>query len=173
VRVVEQGYRLVFEPGAISREPVLPRSRDQFRRRVRITEAALRGLVLVRGLMNPARYGWYAVILVSHKLFRRLVPLALPLLFAASIALWNHGVLERLAAIAQCAFYLAALAGFLLARAGAAPKPLRIPYYFCLGNWGALVGWYQAFRHQRRETLWEPIREPSDRTIGGGAPRGV
>lgn len=159
VRVVEQGYRLVYEPDAVSWEPVLPRAGDQLRRRVRIVEAALRGLFLVRGLMNPRRHGVYAWVLVSHKLLRRMVaPLLLALLVLTALC-WDRGAPYRVALAAQASLYLAALAGWLGENLGRSPRLLRVPFYFCVGNWGTLLGWYQVLRHRRRETLWEPIRD--------------
>jgi cellulose synthase/poly-beta-1,6-N-acetylglucosamine synthase-like glycosyltransferase len=159
VRVVEAGYRLVYEPEAVSWEPVLLRPRDQLKRRVRIVEAALRGMFLVRGLMNPFRFGTYALVLVSHKLLRRMVPLMLLLLLVVNLGLWDEGSAYRLALLAQGAVYGAALLGLVLERAGRSPRLLRFPFYFCLGNWGTLLGWYYALRYTRRETFWEPIRD--------------
>lgn len=159
VRVVEQGYRLVFEPEAVSWEPVLPRARDQLRRRVRIVEAALRGLFLVRGLMNPRRHGLYAWVLVSHKLLRRMVAPLLVALLLLTAACWDRGLPYRVALAAQASIYLAALAGWLGENLGRSPRVLRVPFYFCVGNWGTLLGWYQVLRHRRRESLWEPIRD--------------
>ena len=77
-RVIAAGRRLVFEPAAVALEPVAGSSGREYRRKVRIMTRGLRGVAVARGLLDPRRYGFYALQLVTHKVLRRLM--AIPLL---------------------------------------------------------------------------------------------
>jgi cellulose synthase/poly-beta-1,6-N-acetylglucosamine synthase-like glycosyltransferase len=157
--VIAQGYRLVFEPGALASEVAVPQAQREFRRRVRLMTRGLRSLFLRRRLLNPRKHGFYAVVLASHKLARRLVPFALVILAVASIAAWPHGPIYRAAVLGQALFYGTALVGFLLRRSRAGRlKPLYIPFYYCLANAACLVAWVHALRGRRIE-VWQPQRQ--------------
>ncbi|MBI4614778.1 MAG: glycosyltransferase [Planctomycetes bacterium] len=158
--VVLQGRRLVFEPDAVSWEPVARSTGAEFRRKVRVLTRGLAGVREVRALLDPRRYGFYSLQLLSHKVLRRLVALPLAALLPASALLWTAGPFYRAAFLLQAALYVAAGAGFLLrgTRLGRA-KPLSLPYYFCLVNLAALVAIANLARGRRIE-VWEPERAP-------------
>jgi hypothetical protein len=119
----------------------------------------LRSVFLRRRLLNPRKYGFYAVVLASHKLARRLVPFALVILAAASVAAWPHGPIYRAAVLGQALFYGTALVGYLLRRSRAGRLgALYIPFYYCLANAACLVAWVHALRGRRIE-VWQPQRQ--------------
>jgi cellulose synthase/poly-beta-1,6-N-acetylglucosamine synthase-like glycosyltransferase len=156
--VVEQGYRLVFEPGARATEFAVPEARREFGRRVRLMTRGLRGVILRRRLLNPFRFGFYAVVLLSHKVLRRLAPLALALIAAASAWLAPASPFFLAIAVAQAAFYALATLGFLLRRTAAGRlKALYIPFYYCMANAACAVAAVQLLVGRRVE-LWEPQR---------------
>jgi glycosyltransferase involved in cell wall biosynthesis len=168
--VVEQGWRLVFEPEARGYERTVGQSAGEFSRRVRLMTRGLRGVVLRRRLLNPARYGFYSVSFFSHKVLRRTLPLFLPVLLVSSVALAPQGTLYMTAAGAQGMFYSLALAGWALRnRRGGRLKPLYIPFFFCLANLAAVVALWNLVRGKRIER-WSPQRHGSHpRTNGGPA----
>jgi cellulose synthase/poly-beta-1,6-N-acetylglucosamine synthase-like glycosyltransferase len=157
-RVIEQGYRLVFEPDAVCYEPVAGAARSEFRRKTRILTRGLYGVVVMRRLLNPLRYGFYSVQLVSHKVVRRLV--AIPVLVMALVTpwLWTQGWLFQTAALAQLAFYGVAVTGLMLSRCGLrVPKPVAIPLYFCMVNAAVLIATRNVMTG-RRINRWNPDR---------------
>ena len=85
--VVEQGYRLVFEPEARAWEGTAENASGEFGRRVRLTTRGLRAVWMRRKLFNPLRYGFYSVSLLTHKVLRRVLPLGLIALLVASVPL--------------------------------------------------------------------------------------
>jgi hypothetical protein len=117
-----------------------------------------RSVALRRGLLNPARYGFYSVILLSHKVLRRLVPLlALPLL-GSTLVLASVSQLYALMAAGQIAFYSLALAGFKMRRHPAGRvRWLSFPFYFCMAHLAALIALGNFLRGER-VGLWEPQR---------------
>jgi len=155
--VVEQGYRFVFEPRARAfiRTPSRSAPHELARRR-RIVARSLRGIFLKRALLNPLRFGSFALQLLVNKVFRRLLPLFLVGLFLSSLALsfsrpWALGLL-----LGQVAFYLLAVAHAACARTPLA-GPAAVAWYFCLGNVGTLLGLGDFLR--RRETIkWDPLK---------------
>ena len=156
--VVEQGYRLVFEPGAVATEYAVAESNREFRRRVRLMTRGLRGVVLRRRLLNPVRFGFYSVVLFSHKVLRRLVPVPLAAIAAASACLAPAGGFYLAAAVAQAAFYGLAALGFLLRRAASGrSKVVYIPFYYCMANAACCLALAQLLLGRRIE-LWQPQR---------------
>ena len=156
--VVEQGRRLVFEREARSSEMALPRASSEFRRRVRIVTRGLRGLLLRRQLLNPVRYGFYSVVLISHKVMRRLLPLSLLLLLPLALYLIPQGQIYEVAACSQLLFYLLAGIGYVLRRSAAGHHKLfYVPFFYCMSNAAALVALWNLITGQTIE-LWRPQR---------------
>lgn len=83
----EHGYRSVSVPAAVCIVPRTAQLRTEMRRKVRTMARGLKTLFYCRALMNPARYGWFAFMLVSHKLLRWLPYLLSPLALVALGAL--------------------------------------------------------------------------------------
>lgn len=156
--VIEQGYRLVFEPRAIAYEAPMPAAEREFNRKVRIMNRGLRGVLMRRRLLNPWRYGFYAVELFSHKVLRRLVPVFLIIAFVACLILSRSSVLYLALAGLQTSFYGLAGIGFLLRRHTLGQTKLfYIPFFYCLANAAALVAVLKLLRGQRIER-WQPQR---------------
>ena len=166
-RVIAQGYRLVFANEAAAYEPVARTSRAEFGRKVRVITRGLRAVITMRMLLNPFRYGFYAVQLFSHKILRRLVVIPLLVLLLTSPLLWQMGRLYQVATIAQIGFYSCAMMGLLVSgtRLGRV-RLFTLPFFFCMVNTAALIAIINVLRGHRIDR-WEPQRqETSDR----GAP---
>ncbi|MBI5031553.1 MAG: glycosyltransferase family 2 protein [Chloroflexi bacterium] len=156
--VIAQGYRLVFAPEAIAREPVANTSQAEFHRKVRVITRGLRAVWVMRELLNPFKHGFYAIQLFSHKVMRRLVVFPLLLLVLASPLLWEEGLLYQAAMLAQVAFYGCAVLGIIFAqkRLGRL-KLFAIPYFFCMVNAASLIATWNVLRGHRIDR-WEPQR---------------
>jgi cellulose synthase/poly-beta-1,6-N-acetylglucosamine synthase-like glycosyltransferase len=157
--VIEQGYRLVFEAEARAVEYTTTEARREMRRRVRLMTRGLRAVSLRRRLLNPLRFGFYAVSLFSHKVLRRLAPLWLIVIAVATVWLAVEGrPLFVAAAFAQLAFYGLALTGGLLrGRRVGRLKPFCVPFYYCMANAAsAMALWH--FLRGKRISLWQPQR---------------
>jgi cellulose synthase/poly-beta-1,6-N-acetylglucosamine synthase-like glycosyltransferase len=156
--VIEQGYRLVFEPAACAAEVAVPEAEREFRRRVRLMTRGLRGVVLRRQLLNPFRHGIYAFVLFSHKVLRRLAPISLAVLAVSSLWLARGSRFFLAATLAQTAFYSLALVGWGLRKVGAGGLTLfYVPFYYCLSNGACAVALVQ-LAAGKRIALWQPQR---------------
>lgn len=159
--IVLQNRRLVFEPEALAYEPGTGAAGREFRRKVRLMNRGMRGVLLRRSLLNPFRHGFYAVILFSHKVVRRLAPIFLLALLASNLFLVQRPFYAT-TAVLQLGFYTLATAGWLFKsrRAGRA-KFLSIPFFYCLANAAALVAMMRLLRGEQIER-WQPQRRVAE-----------
>jgi cellulose synthase/poly-beta-1,6-N-acetylglucosamine synthase-like glycosyltransferase len=167
--VVEQGYRLVFEPEARAVECAVSEAQREFRRRVRLMTRGLRGVWMRRRLLNPFSYGFYALVLFSHKVARRLAPVALGVIAVTSAYLSFTNRFYLVAAVGQAMFYALAGLGYLLrgTELGHA-RTIYIPFYYCMANAASAVALMQLLRGKRIE-LWQPQRHAPPERQGTSA----
>lgn len=161
---VVQGYRLIFEPDAIAYEAIAPSDHAEFQRKQRVIARALRGFWQVRALLNPLRYGFYPVQLLSHKLLRWSVCWMLIVLLLSSLLLYNAGATFRWVLSGQVAFYVCAFSTFLLrdtiVSQYRAFKVFSIPYYFCMANYASLRAWLRVWAGDSVD-MWSTHRTPA------------
>jgi cellulose synthase/poly-beta-1,6-N-acetylglucosamine synthase-like glycosyltransferase len=158
-KMVEQGLRAVYEPGAVCEEETNRRADKELRMRVRVIAQTYSDLWRHRALMNPLRGGFYAVELLSHKVMRYLVPVFLALIFVSSAMLASRTWFFTALLAGQSLFYFAAALGWLLERAGMRYRLLALSHYFVLANLASVIAFYKFVRGERY-ARWEPIREP-------------
>ena len=157
LQVVEQGWRCVYEPDAVSVEDSSGSFDKEFRRKVRIVNRAWRAAMSMKRMMNPLRHGLFAFKIVSHKLLRWLVPIFLVLIFALNILLLDKGAIYVSAFITQAMVYMLAMVGWIIRRRANLPLVLYVPFFFCLVNIASLRGIYEAYRGQSYVT-WSTVR---------------
>lgn len=164
-KMVEQGLRAVYEPEAVCTEETNRRTDREMKMRVRVIAQTIPDLWRHRAMLNPFRAGFYAVELFSHKVLRYFVPAFLFAAFVSSLLLAFVGWFYALAALAQSLFYMAALAGWLLERAGARNRLLALPQYFVLANVASALAFLKVIRGERY-ARWEPLREEREAVEG-------
>lgn len=141
------GYRVQWEPSARLYERV----RDpytEFRRKVRTLVGNYQLLTQFWPLYLPWR-GSLAFTLISHKLCRLVIPLALAVLLIASAFLAGFNWFFAAALVAQVALYGAGIAGLLHA-AWRRSRLVAVCGAFCMLNWAALVALVHVIRHGPR-----------------------
>jgi cellulose synthase/poly-beta-1,6-N-acetylglucosamine synthase-like glycosyltransferase len=158
--LVHRGWRVVYEPDAISVEDAASTYGGEFRRKVRILTRSIKGLLHMRALLNPFRYGIFSLQLMLHKLLRYLVPYFL---------LMGMASLTALAALGQYrwTFAAAALALTVATAVGRNTKPSRsnpfvlachLVYYYLMVNYALVPAWINIVRGSQ-VTVWVPERE--------------
>ena len=159
VQVPAAHKRLVFEPRAVAYGPVAITPKAEFRRKVRVMTAGLRGVWSVRHLLNPFAYGYFAVQLFSHKVLRRLMVLPLLIIGVTAPMLWHQGWMYRLVTIGQAMLHSAALLGLLLRHTShGKSKLLSLPFFFDMVHIAALAALWNLARGTRHD-IWVPQRE--------------
>ncbi|MCR4438285.1 MAG: glycosyltransferase family 2 protein [bacterium] len=154
LRIVEQGYDVVYEGQAVATEYTSPRVKGEFLRKVRIGAANFNVLPEIRGLLHPRR-GYVAFGLWSHKLLRWLVPFMLVFLLAAN--LWALGTpFFNYFFLLQSLFYLLVILGWLLSLVGVRLGVVTYAYYFVAIHMGLLVGFCK-FLFGRQPSAWTRV----------------
>lgn len=154
---VERGYRAVSVDEAVCLVPRTRSLRAEFRRKMRTMARGLETLWYKRHLMNPARYGLFAWMLISHKLCRWLVYLTLPLAAVGVILLatsWRPAWL--LVAIGAAVLALGII-GMRWPDDRRAPTVIAIPGFALASNLAGLLAWMRFFRGES-SPVWEPTR---------------
>lgn len=169
-RVIAQGYRLVFCGDAVAWEPVASSQQAEFLRKVRVITRGLRGVLVMRSLLNPFRYGFYSLQLLSHKLLRRLMFVPLVVLLIGSFLLWQQGGFYRAAASVQTVFYALAACGTVVTiRRRRIGKLIGVPAYFCMVNLASLIALGRLVTGHS-VVVWEPQRDGEPHSRAPSAP---
>jgi len=175
MEVIRQGYRVVYEPDAISYDDASNRMGDEFKRRARINAGRYQALFSVGYLQAPNADLLFR--LFSHKLLRPLAPLLMLVAFVSNMLAvlgappdptytnvipMGQGI-ASLFLTGQVAFYLLAWLGYVMEQNGRHHRLLNVIYFFVSSNLAALVGFWRWLRGSQRVT-WQK------RTVTNAAP---
>jgi len=150
----KKGYRSVSVANAVCLVPATGAMRSEFRRKSRTMARGLSTLFHFRELMNPFRYGGFALMLISHKLLRWLPYLLAPFSLAALVILATHYVVG---ALTLSAVLVAGLAGvYALRQRGTIRfRPLALAGFGLAVLTAGLLAWFDALRGEQKVT-WSP-----------------
>ena len=110
--------------------------------------------------MNPFTHPKVAFQFVSHRVLRwSITPIALLALIPLNLLLmlFDHHIIYLLIGILQFIFYVSALIGHLLKKAGHRNKLLYVPTYFMFMNLNVFLGISYLMSHRTSGT-WEKAR---------------
>jgi cellulose synthase/poly-beta-1,6-N-acetylglucosamine synthase-like glycosyltransferase len=156
----EHGFRAVSVDEAVCVVPRAASLTTEFRRKIRTMSRGIETLWYKRHLMNPARYGAFAAMLLSHKLARWLVYLTLP---GALLGLLLLSTEFRLAGVALALVALGCALGVLGMRWPAGrrvPALVAIPGFALASNLAGVLAWLRVLRREH-SAQWEPTRRPA------------
>ncbi len=155
LKVVEKGYRVVYDPAALLNEHALNKTSDEYRMRVRVSLRALHALRDMRHLLAPARYGLFAWQLFSHKVLRYAVFILMACAYFSNLLLAPASTSYLALFVAQNLIYLSAFIGYSLEKWNMSLRIFYIPFYFCLINLAAAHAFWK-FLHNEKQTTWVP-----------------
>ncbi|HEX5436717.1 MAG TPA: glycosyltransferase family 2 protein [Gemmatimonadaceae bacterium] len=156
----EHGFRAVSVDAAVCIVPRAASLHSEFRRKIRTMSRGIETLWYKRHLMNPVRYGGFAMMLLSHKLARWLFYLALPW---AVVGLLLLTTTSRAAVIALVVLALGCLLGALGMRWPAGrrvPLLVAVPGFALASNLAGVLAWLKVLRREQ-SVHWEPTRRPA------------
>ena len=167
--VVKQNKRFLFEPEAKAFIKVPSRSpAHEIERRRRVVTGSLRGIYLMKEVLNPFKYGIFSLNLFINKIIRRFLPVFLFLLFSSSLFLSFYNLFIKTFFFFQIAFYSLAFSYWALFQHISSLKLARrgssTAYYFCLGCYGTLLGLLD-FLMGKQIVKWKPLK--TDKQISG------
>ncbi len=155
--IVSDGYRIAYTSDAYATEYGSANMYEESKRKRRIAAGGLQSTWWLRSLTNPFRYPRVAFQFVSHRVLRwTITPFAMAALIPLNIALvaMGAGTIYTVIGILQLSFYMAALAGWLLARSGHKNKLLGMPAYFLFMNINVFLGIKYLMTHSH-SGAWE------------------
>jgi len=155
LKVVEKGYRVVFESKALLQEEALNDAGQEYTMRVRVTLRALWAMHDMRKLFNPVKFGIFSLQLISHKLLRYLAFIPVIICFISNVMLLSSGVIYILFLFVQCLFYLFSWQGKLHIEDKNLPVYYSFPYYFCLLNAACLHATWRYLKGEK-QVIWKP-----------------
>lgn len=160
--IVKQNFRFVFEPNAKAYIKIPSRNTaHEIQRRRRIVTGSLTGIYLMRELLNPFHYGIFSIRLTINKIVRRFLPVLLILFFFCSLFLSFYISLIKAMFFLQITFYFLAFCYPLLlqniCRIKIVTKAASLAYYFCLGNYGTLLGLFDLLIG-KQIVKWKPLK---------------
>jgi poly-beta-1,6-N-acetyl-D-glucosamine synthase len=161
LRIIEQGFRAVFDANAKAYDIVADNPKEEYRRKARTLYGNYQIFYYFLGLFNPLTSP-IAIQLFSHKFLRVVAPFLLILLFIKNVFIFNTSFIYQVFLTIQISFYLLALLGMLTKnrKYGSfkmVSKICYVPYVFCLLNFSALVGFLRFAKHKQTVT-WEKAR---------------
>jgi hypothetical protein len=167
---LSHGRRVVFEPDARCHGAPSAGSRSEYRRKVRIMSDGLRGVISMRGLLDPRRHGFVSVQVASHKVLRRLSVIPLLVLAVTAATLWRRSPVYALVAGGLAAIGLLGTIGLAAGeRAAGRAKPFALPGFFLLVNAAALHSVCSVVRGRGEAPGWGNERAPAATRNGDGA----
>jgi cellulose synthase/poly-beta-1,6-N-acetylglucosamine synthase-like glycosyltransferase len=155
LRVVEKGYRVVYEAEALLTEPALQSSEDEYSMRVRVTLRALWALKDMGHLLAFKQFPLFALQLWSHKVLRYLAFLFLIGAYFGNLALFTESGFYKGFFILQNAAYLGALASPLSKKGTVMSRALGLLTYFLLLNVAGAHA-FGKFLLGQKMVVWKP-----------------
>ena len=158
--LVDEGNRIAYTADAYAMEYGSADFTEESKRKRRIAAGGLQSTWRLRRMLNPFRQPVVAFQLLSHRVLRwTITPFALLALVPLNIIIVALGgcMIYTVILALQALFWLAALAGWLMARSGKKNKLLYIPYYFVFMNVNVFRG-MAYLRSHKSNGAWEKAK---------------
>lgn len=155
LRVVEGGYRVVYEPQALLKEFSLKDPRDEYQMRVRVSLRTLWALSDMRQLLSFKKHRLFAWQLWSHKVLRYMGFIFLIGAYFTNVALWSENIFYKLFFVLQNMAYLGAIVSPLLEKIGYQFNILNLLRYFVLLNLASAHAFFK-FLLRHKQVIWTP-----------------
>lgn len=152
LRILEQGYKVVYEAGAVAHEETTEDYGKEFGRRARIAAGNFQSLRMVPGLLLPTA-GFPAFAFWSHKMLRWCAPALMAVALMANLFLLDS-VFYRLTLFMQVMFYALAYLGKAGVLKGTGRRIASIAYYFVTMNLAIVVGFWRFLRNAQK-AAWD------------------
>ena len=161
LRIVRQGYRVVFEPRARAYDNASSTAQQEFVRKSRTIAGTFQLIARETWLLNPLRNRiWFET--VSHKVLRLALPVLHAMVLTSNIVLADAG-LYGFALAAQAGFYAAAAVGLTRRNTERRLIVFTAPSAMCVLLWATVVGFYR-FMTNRQRVTWERVPVPATAT---------
>lgn len=138
----------------VCRYPSLATEEQEFKRKIRTVLRGITTLFACREVLNPAVYGMFALQVISHKLFRWLVPWFVLFGAVSLFGLFGKSLFYTLMLFIGLALGCMAIMAFCLP----ALRQIfwfKVPLYFFMVNFAIVIAWGK-FLIGQRTVFWDP-----------------
>jgi poly-beta-1,6-N-acetyl-D-glucosamine synthase len=156
MKIVEKGYRAIFDKKAKVYDKVFSNPRDEFLRRARTLAGNYQLFFYLGHLFNPLK-GKISWQFFSHKFLRLIVPFLLFIIFLTNMLILRN-ILYQSIFVLQVTFYIFAFLGLVSKHRN---RLFDIPYMFCVMNAAAVVGLYRLL-WRKQDAKWEKAAGPNE-----------
>lgn len=178
MQILRQGYRLIYEPLALSYEGISATATDEIVRRTRIVAGRYQAIGMAAQLL-PWKNPLVVWQIFSHKFLRPLVPLMMILALLSNIIaivwppvairgqwFWLSPPFNQWFFLLQCLFYLLALLGNFIHKKGWIGKILYLPSYLVNSNFAALIG-LARYLAKKQQVTWKKVDRQEKTAVKG------
>ena len=155
LQLLEQGYRVIYEPSAIATEYTSPDMESEFTRKIRIAAANFNALPYMLKLLIPSN-GFNALAIFSHKILRWMVPFLAAGMLVSNLMLLGLGWVYHATLGFQLVIYIAALLGYLGDRLFQNSGPFIAFYYLGMINLALLIGFWRSITGTQKRA-WKRV----------------
>lgn len=150
MKIVERGYRAIFDKRAKIYDRYSVNPREEFLRKTRTLAGNFQLFAHLSWLANPFKnmVSWQ---FISHKFLRLIVPYLLLIILISNFYLHQGDGFYKITFYSQVLFFFLALCGMFFKGKN---KIFDVPYMFCVMNFAAAAGLYRFIRH-KQDVLWE------------------
>lgn len=150
--VIRDGFRVVYEPEAVSSEEASVIFEDDFKVKARMVTGGYQTIFRQKDFLFPPN-SYFQFQFISHKILRYIMPFLGIFLFCSNLFLLEGKFL--LFFLFQLFFYLLATVGYCLKISGHSPWICYVPYYYCTMNIAALFGFYYFLTGKAGVSIWK------------------
>lgn len=150
---IRMGLRGVSDPDTIGYYKNVTSDSQEFDRKIRTILRGIAVFMATKEMLNPFKYGFFSLQLISHKLFRWLIPFALISAFFTNLFLVSQSWYAFLFML-QITFYILALMA-LKNKVLSSKKIFKIPFFFTIMNLSILLAWLKYVKGEKA-VFWQP-----------------
>lgn len=150
--IIRQGYRVIYEPEAISLEEASRVLKDDFNVKARMVMGGYQTIAIHAGMLFPPR-NFFAIQFISHKALRWIMPILLLFLLISNVFILHGFYLYFL--WLQLAFHLCGIAGYLMKIFAYNMRIFYLPLYYYTMNLAALLGLIYFIKRKAGVSIWK------------------
>ena len=157
MNVCLKGYKIEYEPRAYATEMPSANIGEERKRKIRISAGAYQSIGVLKKAFNFFRHPLLTIQYLSRRVLRWVVcPVMLIALFISNffIVVTIDSFLFNCFLIAQVAFYLAAIVGWIMMKRSKSAGIFTVPFYFLFMNWCLIIG-FTRFAMKKQTVIWD------------------
>ncbi|MDB5009615.1 MAG: icaA 1 [Mucilaginibacter sp.] len=159
--IAMKGYKIVYEPEAYALETASQDVEEELKRKIRIAAGGIQSIIWLKSLLNPLKMPLLSFQYISHRVLRwTVVPFLMILILVLNILIVSNkddAFIYQVILVAQIAFYIMSLLGWILESRQIKVKLFFIPYYFCMMNYAVIRGIIR-FAAGKQSAIWEKAK---------------